>query len=146
MKYLVALSCIAIGTIISFGGCTKGSTARKTSTHFISATTSRGGSFYASGAQVIIFGATGDNSKMEGVAALSSLEFGFISYPGANGTYPIDGINIMGYYYASSTDTPISAIYGTITFTALTPDAIGTFTFTRKDSTHVTGSFNVAAP
>jgi hypothetical protein len=148
MKNIIRLSLIALTGSLLLAGCTKKPVARTTSTHFISATISGGGTFYTSDPNIHTGGSVGGNLKIDGIVTgvNKELEIWFLAYPGAVGSYNLDGVNQGGIYVATIPDAAASSVHGTVIFTAVTPDCIGTFNFTRMDSSVVSGSFNVPAP
>ena len=148
MRRTCKLCCLASLSILTFSSCTRHSSARTTAAHYISATISGGGTFYATDPHINTGGSVGDNVKIEGIMPSSNqqLEFWFQIYPGTTGTYSLNTVSVGGSYYAPPSTVSSLSVHGTLTLTAVTPDIIGTFSFTRDDSSVVSGSMDIPAP
>ena len=81
----------------------------------------------------------------------TSARTGFWIYPytATPGTYALDGVHAGAFYNQvsySASDTTRNSAHGTLIISTVSPNITGTFSFTCKDSTVVSGSFNVVAP
>lgn len=149
-KYL-KFTAFACTFLMAYSACTRPSSGARTTTgHYINATITGGRSFAVTDPNIYVSGTVGGNTKIEGVntfaAPSATLDFGFLAFPGAAGTYSLAGTAIWGNYNDTTDVAPHTCVHGTLTLTAVTPDIIGTFTFTRSDSSVVSGSMNVPAP
>ncbi len=146
-KYL-KFTAFACTVLLAYSACTRpSSSARTTSGHYINATITGGRSFSVTDPDIHVSGTVGGNVKIDGFDyRYSELEFGFVTYPATTGTYPLNGTSYLGSYNDTAETVPLLCVHGTLTLTAVSPDVIGTFTFTRSDSSVVTGSLNVPAP
>jgi hypothetical protein len=145
MKKLLVFS-FAIITIASFAACTRG--ARTTSAHYISATAGSISSFYSSGSAVTTDGAAGAKIVIEGTAPSGAKMLVILNpYAATTGTLALSNTgNTNCEYISPASDTINMSVHGTVTLTSVTPDIIGTFTYTGSDSSVFTGSFNVPMP
>ncbi len=142
MKKVLKSALPVLLTIATLSACTRG--ARTTSGHFINAAASTGTSVSTSDPNIHSSGTVGGNVKLAGVTTSSEVEIWFLSYPGTTGTFTLDNVN-RGIIYGYTSDTAV-CVSGTLTITSVTPDVVGTFSYTRNDMSTVTGSFNVPAP
>jgi hypothetical protein len=148
MKSIFTFSRFVALSILAFSSCTRHSGTRTTSAHYISASISGGGSFYTTDPNINTGGSVGGNVKIDGVMSTSGpqLEFSFLAYPGTTGTYSLGLVSVEGSYHAAADIVSPESVHGTLTLTAVTPNIVGTFSFTRADSSVVSGSMNVPAP
>ncbi len=148
MKKLVT-SIAMLSGVIAFTGCTKKSDTSKTpttTTTTASMTANIGGrAFSTSGIMVTAdvqagaMNVTGSTTSPEEAIILS-----VDKTPPATGSYPIKDFTIATHHLGTS---GAAAVYGTITFTSISPNWEGTFSFTCDDSTKVTdGKFSIKAP
>ena len=150
MKNLLNYSFLALIAISSFSACTKKSGARTTSAHYLTVTISSGGGFTATDSSLKAW----KDAAYLGISGITAtgamIELGIMPNRGTTGTwylrYPTLPIDTAMAYYTPTPGTAIEAVHGNITFTAASPNLIGTFNFTGTDSIVYTGSFNVATP
>jgi len=152
MKIFFKFSCCAALCVLAFSSCTRHSTAstiplpRTTSGHYLNASSGTIGSFSSSGTAVTTNGAAGAKIVIEGNSTTGSNFLVIMNpYPGTTGTFIVSDTSSTNCQYASIT-TIINGVHGTVTLTSVTPDIIGTFTFTGRDSSIFTGSFNAPMP
>jgi len=148
MKKLVTSIAMLAG-IVAFTGCTKKSDTSKTPTTTTTTATmtanAGGHTFSASGIMVTADVQAGGMNVTGSIAASSeAIILSVDKTPPAVGTYPISGFTIASYGIGGTTK---GGVYGTISFTSISPDWEGTFSFTCDDSTKVTdGKFKIKAP
>ena len=146
MKNLLKFSFIALLSISIFTSCTKQSAERTTSVQYLSATSGTIGSFYSSGTLLTANGATGAKIEIQATSSSGATMYLWLNpYSGTIGVFPLGTTGVVGLEY-TTISTAIMSVHGTLTLTSVTPDIIGTFTYTGSDSAVVTGSFDVIAP
>jgi hypothetical protein len=146
MKSLARISTWMLIAAVAIAACTKPK-AKTTSAHYLSMSSPSVGAFYSGGTSVQASGATGAKIVIEGESVGGSRVLIYINpYNAVVGPYAVSGTMIGGAYHSAAEDTIISAVHGTITLTAVSPDIIGTYSYTGSDSSVFTGSFNVPAP
>ena len=105
-------------------------------------------SFSATGLSVNANNSGGSLALAGVTSTYESISFGFFTPTVTVGTYPIDstGNDIFGYESALGV-MPVSGASGSVTFTAVTPNLVGTFNVTLTDGTKITdGKFTIKSP
>lgn len=117
--------------------------------HFITGSSTSTGSFSATGSSINTDGAAGAKIVIDGRSSSGSRMLIILNpYSGVTGTFPVDDTIINSrceYIPASGSPVNISA-HGTVTLTSVTPNIVGTYSFTGRDSGSYSGSFNVPMP
>ena len=144
MQNLMKISLISLLSICAFASCTKHNSEKSTSAQFFSASSSTIGSFSSSGSSLYAAGAGGAKFWIRAMSTMGAeMDLWLDPFPGTTGVYSIDGISCGAQYSNAGSDTVISSAHGSMTITAVTPDLIGSFVYTGRDSVIYTGSFNV---
>ena len=155
MKNILTILSFALIALTLANGCKK-DPKRTTSAHYVTATASDGTSVdftdtlahagkngYPPDQYIEVSGWTTDFSTSPRTG------FWMYFYTATPGTYTLDGV-LAGAYYnqvaSLPTDSMRNSAHGTVIITAVSPNLTGTISFTCKDSTVVSGSFNVVAP
>jgi len=147
MKKIIGFTFGVAACALLFTACSKSPKAKTTTTHFVSATSSTIGTFYSSGSMVSAGGAAGAKIEIDATSlGGATLTLYMNPYSATTGFFPISGLSVGGVYHSGTYDTVISSVHGNITLTSVTPDVIGTFSYTGSDSSVFSGSFNVPAP
>lgn len=145
-NFMKRFSAICLLGIMVFASCTRTGTSGH---HITASSTGSAGSFSSTGSSVNTAGAVGAKITVEGVSASGArLLINLNPYAGITGTFPVDDtiINSCCVYYPVTSSSGIMSAHGFVTLTSVTPDIIGTFNFTARDSAVFTGSFNVPTP
>lgn len=141
-------SIFAILAICVLGSCTKEPSAKATSTHYVSASSSSIGSFYVSDPNISVVGAAGLKITITATASSgATIDLYVNPYAATPGIIVVD-TNTGGVYTSASSTTAVGSVpgSGSITLTSVTPDIIGSFSYIGSDGNTFTGSFNVPAP
>ncbi|MCW3123499.1 MAG: hypothetical protein JWQ38_2991 [Flavipsychrobacter sp.] len=145
-KYMkkIFTSIAMLVSMIAFTGCEKKSDTTKTTT--ASMTANAGGHSFATSGTMITADVQSGTMNVTGsiTATQESIILIVDKTPPATGSYPIKDFTIATYGIGG---VPKAGLYGTITFTSISPDWEGTFSFTCTDSTKITdGKFKIKAP
>lgn len=118
--------------------------------HFISASSSTTGAFSSTGSSIFTTGATGAKIIIEGTSSSGAkMQIIINPYAGTTGTIALvmDTVTETVCQYTPASGSPIVvSAHGTVTLTSVTPDIIGSFAFTGRDSSINTGTFNAPTP
>jgi hypothetical protein len=142
-KHIFGISLLGIMIIAS---CTPGTgTAGH---HITSSSTGSAGSFSSTGSSVTTSGAAGAKISILGMASSGAKMYIILNpYAGVTGTFPLsDTSNTLCQYNPAGGAAANPSVHGTVTLTSVTPNIVGTFSFTGRDSSIFTGSFNAPMP
>lgn len=125
-------------------GCKK---SDKGPTYYMTATVG-GHAFSSSGFSVTANNSGGDLALAGVTSTYESISFGFSSSTVKVGTYAIDTTGDNYCLYGSAAGAlPVNGASGSITFTAVSPNLVGTFDVTLEDGTKITGGkFTIKSP
>ena len=143
------LSRITLSLLIggSFFASCKKATEKTTTANTVTTTASSIGTFTSTGSSVVASGASG--AKIS-ISATSSTGASFLvwldPYSGTTGTYSLNDDSHGAEWISANNDTTIVSAHGTLILTAVTPNVVGSFVFTGRDSVVYTGAFSVVAP
>jgi len=147
MKKLVTSATVALIMLISVTACKKSTAERTTSAYYISSTISGGGSFMVTDTAAHAYMNGREYLEIEGKStAGAGINLTTLVYAGIGTLYIDSTASLTMASYVPAGGTGVAAVHGSITFTANTPDIIGTYHFTGTDSSVYTGSFDVPHP
>jgi hypothetical protein len=142
MKKFLSLSAVALMGMALISSCSKSSSS--TSSSYSMKATVNGAAFNGTNCIATISGTTlalNGGSYTTATPTYPYFTIGIENYSGV-GTYALNGStsNIAG--IDSSASSVLASAYGTVTITSVSPNIVGTFSFTLSDSTKVTsGTF-----
>jgi len=137
MKKLLTLSAIALMGMALISSCSKSSSS---SPSYSMDATIAGKSFSGTNCTATISGASlaVDGGVFTSSPVYPYLTLGIFNYTGT-GTYAIGGTSVNLGGVDSSASVVLVSQYGTVTITSVSPNIVGTFSFTCSDSTKVSG-------
>ena len=142
MKIYALAVAVLIVSSCAFSGCTK--TSDGTSVSMTATVGSH--SFSAVGASVTAKVVSNQLSIAGESLSLETITLSLATSTASVGTVAIDNKNAFC-AYASKPGAVAAAVSGSVTFTAVSPNLVGTFSVTLNDSTQITnGAFTVQAP
>jgi len=145
MKHVTTLIIISLITLSLFIGCTTKSTVAPVGMTAVAGDHS----FSVSDGMISANKSTGTlYITASDTVNHRSISLTVYNYVAQTGNVTIDGVYAQGSYDSTaSAFTVENGSHGTITFSAVAPQIVGTFNFTCTDSTKVSnGTFSVAAP
>ncbi|MCW3123319.1 MAG: hypothetical protein JWQ38_2811 [Flavipsychrobacter sp.] len=135
----------ALACLILYSACKKSEKKTTSSPHYISFTMPDG-TFYKD-TLMQCEGAVGTEVQIGASTKAGTFMLWFKNYTGTIGTYPLDNINQRSYVTGIGISDPLCvSVHGSLTITAVSPDIIGSFVYTRADSGIVSGAFNAPTP
>lgn len=147
VRKLAVLPVVALLMGMCYTSCTRSSSSSSSTTTTPTTTTNSmtatigSSAFAATGTMVTGTMASGHMSITGSNVSPNNAIILMVDHAAAIGTYTIDGGTYAIWGNGSAT---VSAAYGTISITSISPEWVGTFSFTLTDSTRITsGAFHV---